>query len=159
MRSLLAARYSMIADFYQQKNVQDESGQITREWNRENPFVIQNLTQAIVVKGAEGDVLTEKWTQLYEPHTNIKMFIATNKLNSSLLGPIGGSLIGDLFNPEVITRRFRVGNIRQKSTGETLWLTDRNSPTEFNVMGVTPVTDPFGKVVEYELLLKEVVDK
>lgn len=159
MRSLLAARYSMMADFYQQKNVQDESGQITREWNRDNPFVIQNLAQAILVRGAGSDGMTEKWTELYQPETNIKMFIATNKLDSSLLGPIGGARLGDPFSPEVITRRFRVGNIREKSTGDVLWLSDRNSPMEFNVMGVTPVTDPFGKVAEYELLLKEIVDK
>lgn len=159
MRSLLAARYSMMADFYQQKNVQDESGQITREWNRDDPFVIQNLTQAILVKGAGSGGMTEKWTELYQAETNIKMFIATNKLDSSLLGPIGGARLGDLFSPEVITRRFRVGNIREKSTGDVLWLSDRNSPMEFNIMGVTPVTDPFGRVAEYELLLKEIVDK
>ena len=159
MGSLLAARYAMIADFYQQQTIQDESGQITREWNRSNPFVVRNLTQAILIKGSRGDAMTENWTELYEPYTNIKMFIATNKLDSSLLGPIENASLGNSFNPEVITRRFRVGNIRERSTGEVLWLSDRKVPMEFNVMGVTPVTDPFGKVVEYELLLKEIVDK
>jgi hypothetical protein len=159
MGSLLAARYAMVADFYQQQTIQDESGQITRDWNRSNPFVVQNLSQAILVKGARGDAMTEKWTEIYEPYTNIKMFIATNKLDSSLLGPIGGAVVGDSFDPEVITRRFRVGNIRERATGQVLWLSDRESPMEFNILGVTPVTDPFGRVVEFELLLKEVVDQ
>lgn len=159
MGSLLAARYSMLADFYQQQAIQDESGQITRDWNRQNPFVVRNLSQAILIKGARGDAMSESWSEVYEPYTNIKMFIATNKLDSSLLGPIGSVNLGDEFNPEVITRRFRVGNIRDRATGQVLWLSDRNSPMEFNVLGVTPTTDPFGRVVEFELLLKEIVDK
>jgi len=159
MGSLLAARYAMVADFYQQQTIQDESGQLTRQWNRADPFVVKNLSQAIIVKGARGDAMTEKWTEVYEPFTNIKMFIATNELDSSLLGAVGGAVLGDSFSPEVITRRFRVGNIRERATGRVLWLSDRKTPMEFNVLGVTPVTDPFGRVVEFELLLKEIVDQ
>lgn len=159
MGSLLAARYSMLADFYQQQTIQNESGQITRDWNREDPFVVRNLSQAILIKGARGDAMSEKWTEVYEPYTNIKMFIATNKLDSSLLGPLGSAKVGGEFDPEIITRRFRVGNIRDRATGEVLWFSDRNAPMEFNILGVTPTTDPFGRVVEFELLLKEVVDK
>jgi hypothetical protein len=84
------------------------------------------------------------------------MFLATNEFNSSLFGYSG--MITDEFNPEIITRRFRVGNVRDRATGKTLWKNDRKTATEFNVLGITPINDPFGRIVEYEILKKEFVD-
>lgn len=156
MRSLLSARYSMLADFYPPISVQSESGQITRSWDRENFFTVPNLTESILIKGTRGDAITEKWSTDYEPFTHAKMFLATNEFNSSLFGYSG--MITDEFNPEIITRRFRVGNVRDRATGKILWKNDRKTATEFNVLGITPINDPFGRIVEYEILIKEVVD-
>jgi hypothetical protein len=55
-----------------------------------------------------------------------------------------------------ITVRDRVRNIRNK-TGEVIWKEDQmpgGPPTIFNVMGVTPVMDPWAKVLEYAVLLQ-----
>lgn len=54
-----------------------------------------------------------------------------------------------------ITKRDRVTNIR--SHGEVVWSNeeaDGNVPTVFNVMGVTPVLDPFARVLELSVLLQ-----
>lgn len=57
----------------------------------------------------------------------------------------------------VITKRDQVTNIRNKRTRELLWREDEISgapATTFNVMGVTPVFDPFSRLVEYAVLLE-----
>lgn len=56
-----------------------------------------------------------------------------------------------------ITKRDQVTNIRNKRNGELLWREDEisGSPaTTFNVMGVTPVFDPFSRLVEFAVLLE-----
>lgn len=62
------------------------------------------------------------------------------------------------FGPKTsITRRDRITNIRQKKTGDLVWKEEEISghpATTFNVMGVTPVLDPFSSVVEYSVLLE-----
>lgn len=58
----------------------------------------------------------------------------------------------------MLTKRDQVFNIRSKRDPEVaLWREEEISghpPTIFNVMGVTPVFDPFSRLVEYAVLLE-----
>lgn len=144
---LLSGRYSMLADIYEQRQTFSEAGQIQRVWDRQNPIVVQNLTEGVLVRGVRGGAVGENWSKDYEPEERAKMFIATNVIDK------------DPINPIFLTRRFRVSNIRDRATGQVLWLNDDNSPLEFNIEGIIPINDPFGKIVEYEVLLRGVVTK
>jgi len=54
-----------------------------------------------------------------------------------------------------ITKRDRVTNIANKA-GVIIWREEEfnNAPTVFDVLGVTPVTDPFGNLIEWSALLQ-----
>ena len=56
---------------------------------------------------------------------------------------------------ETITKRDRVTNITNRD-GVVLWREEEshNSPTIFDVMGVQPVVDPFGNLIEWSALLQ-----
>lgn len=58
---------------------------------------------------------------------------------------------------ERLTKRHRVTNIKDRS-GNVIWIEDSRDgvPTEFEVQGVTPRFEPFGSVIDYEVLLKRV---
>lgn len=64
------------------------------------------------------------------------------------------------FGPNtMVTRRDQITNIRSKRdlNGPAVWREEEISgfpPTVFNVMGVTPVFDPFSNLVEYAVLLE-----
>lgn len=145
MGRLLSARYTMIADFYPQITIRSEAGQITRAWDKQNFYTIQNRSEGIQTKGIVSLGSTEKWSESYEPVEFVKMYIGSNVVDDDEKGPV------------VINRTFRVSNIRDRVTGDMLWLNDNRDPIEFNVIGVTPVQDPFGRNVEFEITLKGVV--
>lgn len=144
---LLSGRYSMLADIYEQRKVISEAGQIQRVWDRQNPIVVKNLTEAVLTRGIRGATIGEAWSKDYDPEENVKMFIA-----STLIDP-------DPINPVILTRRFRVSNIRDRATNQILWLDDEGRPLEFNISGIAPINDPFGKIVEYEVLMKGVMSR
>jgi len=143
---VLSARYTMLADFYRQSVTQTESGQIIRNWDREDPYIVQNLTEGILGGGIRVVGSTETWGQDYNPIEWAKMYISTQEVDDDEKGPV------------TLNRRFRVSNIRDRVTGERLWVDDDRREIEFHVMGITPIQDPFGRNVEYEILLKGVVD-
>lgn len=61
------------------------------------------------------------------------------------------------FGPnDVVTRRDRVVEIKDRKTKKPIWVEEEAGfkPTIFNVMGVTPVVDPFGHHVENFALLQ-----
>ena len=147
MNRLLAARYTMIADFYEQKVTRSEAGQVIREWDRENPYTIKNLTEAVLTEGFRSVSVSEVWSKDYEPQEYAKMYIANQAIENEFSSPV------------LLTRRFRVGNIRDRMSKKVIWMDDFLKPMEFNVLGVSPVNDPFGNIVEYELLLRSVIDK
>jgi hypothetical protein len=136
----------MLADFYRQSVTQTESGQIIRNWDREDPYIVQNLTEGILGGGIRVVGSTETWGQDYNPIEWAKMYISTQEVDDDEKGPV------------TLNRRFRVSNIRDRVTGERLWVDDDRREIEFHVMGITPIQDPFGRNVEYEILLKGVVD-
>lgn len=55
-----------------------------------------------------------------------------------------------------ITRRDQVTNIKESKSGKIIFVEEegRGGPTVFNVMGVTPIMDPFGQHVENFTLLQ-----
>ncbi len=56
-----------------------------------------------------------------------------------------------------ITKRDQVTNIRSQKSGEVIWKSpemDGNPPITFNVMGVTPIPNPFGVTTELLVLLQ-----
>ena len=144
---LLSARYSMLADFYEQKRTVTEAGQVRRDWDRQNPIIVQNLTEGVLIKGIRGAAITEQWDKDYEPQERVKMFIGSTLIDS------------DPINPIIANRRFRISNIRDRSTGRVLWLNDDGNPLEFNIEGITPINDPFGRIVEYELILRGIISR
>ena len=144
---LLSARYSMLADFYEQKRTVTEAGQVRRDWDRENPIIVQNLTEGVLIKGVRGAAITEEWSKDYEPQEKVKMFVASSVIDSDPISPVR------------MTRRFRVSNIRDRATNNVLWFNDNSEPLEFNIEGITPINDPFGKIVEYELLLRGIITR
>jgi len=143
---VLSARYTMLADFYQQKTIRNNSGQVVREWDRSDPYIIQNRTDGIIVRGFTSVASTEKWSEDYEPVEYAKMYISSISVDDDEKGPV------------TINRTFRVSNIRDRVSGEVLWLNEARDPIEFHVLGVTPIQDPFGRNVEYEILLKGVIN-
>jgi hypothetical protein len=144
---LLSGRYSMLADVFEQKQTVTEAGQIRREWDRENPIVVKNLTEGVLTKGVRGAAISENWTNDYEPVERVKMFIA-----STIIDP-------DPIRPIRITRRFRVSNIRDRATNQILYFDDQERPLEFNIEGIIPINDPFGKIVEHEILMRGVLSR
>jgi hypothetical protein len=143
---VLSARYTMLADFYRQSIRQTESGQVIRRWDREDPYIIQNLTEGILGGGIRVVGSTETWGSDYNPIEWAKMYISDQVVDDDERGPV------------TLNRRFRVSNIRDRVTGQPLWVDDDRKNIEFHVMGITPIQDPFGRNVEYEILLKGVVD-
>lgn len=137
---MITARYTMLADFVDQSRTTNAAGQTKRSWNFNNSIVVRNLTKAITGGGIRVVGSTELWGEDYEDVEWAKMNIVSQTLP-------GGALL---------TRRWRVNNIRNRTTGEVLWIGDGGAPIEFNVMGITPIIDPFGRAAEYELLLKGV---
>jgi len=55
-----------------------------------------------------------------------------------------------------ISKRDRVYNIRDPKTGVAIWKEEEfdGEPTVFEVLGVTPILDPFGQHVENQALLQ-----
>lgn len=164
-RCLTSARFNMIADIlkpagspgtaselsagweYQQD---EDSGAILKVWV-DNP-VTDLVDESTIVQARITDVpliargiidggirvagTTERFSDVYQ---NVDYVKATFPKSVS------------------ITKRDRVTNIRVKRTGEVPWREEEmNSypPTIFNVMGVTPVLDPFGTLLEYAVLLE-----
>lgn len=132
----------MLADFVNQVQTTNESGQTLRSWDFDNAETVRNLTKAITGGGIRVVGSTESWGEDYEGIEWAKMNIASQTLPSGNL----------------VTRRWRVMNIRDRSTDLQLWVGDDGLPIEFNVMGITPIIDPFGRPVEYELLLKGITN-
>lgn len=125
-----------------------DSGAINKRWvddpqtpdtdERRARAIIPNvalLARGVLVSGLQGAGSSEKFDDIY---TNVDWVKATF--------PKGIN----------ITKRDQVTNIRQKRTNELVWAEEESSgapATTFDVMGVTPVFDPFSNLMEYSVLL------
>lgn len=128
--------------------VQDpDSGEIIRKWtptpdNPSTPDVdeakqdtIRCIARGIIDGGIRVAGTTEDWGKVYD---NVDYVRISFPINAN------------------ITKRDRVTNIRG-SDGTILWRDEEvkdSPPTIFNVMGVTPIPDPFGRPMEAQALLQ-----
>lgn len=124
---LLSARFNMVMDVLSQENFQTESGEINRRWLPKAADV------ACIARGISGGGIrvvgsTERWGDRHEDVEYVK--IQTN------------------YN---LSKRDRVTNIRT-CHGQLAW-EDRGVSIVFDVVGSTPVIDPFGTLVEYDVLV------
>ena len=129
------------------------TGEVIREWvtiplvpdnldtpdinEAENVFTFKCQARGIITGGLNSQGTTERWTSkgTYENVDYIEMQVPKDVR---------------------ITKRDRVTNITN-SHGEVVWLEEefgRNTPTIFDVRGVTPSLDPFGFLVEWFVLLE-----
>jgi hypothetical protein len=114
----------MMAEVYDQTAVQSASGAIERSWNYTSPIkTIFCQASGIVDGGIRVVGSTERWEEKYQ---NVEwVHIATDAQ---------------------ITKRQRIGNI-MNSQGELLF-----EGVIFEVLGITPILNPFGALVEYDVL-------
>ena len=169
MRCLTSARFNMFADVLKQgQNApppdNPEYGQwveqqdpltheIIRVWQPfevtpDNPATPEDetsfLTVPCIARGiVDGGIrvagTTERWGELYENVDYVRMVFPPNF---------------------VITKRDRITNIRNRK-GQILWKDEETDPTAtsgwrstiFEVMGVTPVPDPWGNHIENVAML------
>lgn len=160
---LTSARFNMKADILRQNrttpnpvpegsgswtyNQDPDTGEVIRKWQsyKDNPDTPQNESEVLesfrcVARGIiDGGIrvagTTERFSDMYENVDYVKIsFPASVK----------------------ISKRDRVTNIRDPR-GNIIWKEEEHPgspPTVFNVMGVTPVIDPFGRHIESQALLE-----
>jgi hypothetical protein len=128
------------------------SGDISRKWTATDPDVpsateeeILCMVEGIVDGGIRVAGTTERFTNIYENVDWARMTFSKNVL---------------------LSKRDRITNIRSVATGEVLWKEEETAtynpstkvytavPTTFEILGVTPITNPFGNVTEYIALLQ-----
>jgi hypothetical protein len=133
MFDLVDSMLSMKFDLYRQYEEQDkDTGAIKREWHYQR-------TVDCYAKG----IITNSSTSRSGDQQSFN-----NKYSNEQMIQVRTS--------ERITMRDKVVNIRD-SAGTTIW-TEINYPTEtptvFEVIGVTPLTDPFGNTIGYNSSMK-----
>jgi hypothetical protein len=123
----------MQLDVYRQSEIQDpDTGAIKREWN-------YHRTVDCHAKGVISNSATTR--------SSDKQVFSNKYMNDQII---------QVRTSDKLTMREKVTNIRDKS-GNIIWA-EVNFPTEtptvFEVVGVTPVTDPFGTVIAYNSSMK-----
>lgn len=133
MNSIVNSVLSMKMDVYKQIDFQDENtGAIKKEW-------MYDKTLDCHAKGTIGNSSTSRSTdkQVFNNKYNIDQMIQVR-------------------TEARLTIRDKITNIRN-SEGIVIW-SEINFPTEtptvFEVVGVTPITDPFGRVLGYNSSMK-----
>jgi hypothetical protein len=123
----------MQLDVYRQTEIQDsDTGAIKREWS-------YHRTLDCHAKGVISNSATTR--------SSDKQVFSNKYMNDQII---------QVRTSEKLTMREKVTNIRD-TAGNVIWA-EANFPTEtptvFEVIGVTPVTDPFGTVIAYNSSMK-----
>lgn len=124
---IFSAKYTMSAEVYDETTNQDLSGQITRDWDYTTPSFNIVCDGRILTAAGSRVTFVEDWGPQYS-NSRFVSITCGQKLNN----------------------RQRLGNIKTPNA----YLLDQN--TIFDVLGVYPVIDPFGNVIEYTVLAAEV---
>jgi hypothetical protein len=127
-----------------------DSGEIIRKWQKydqvDNPATADTnegldtfkcVARGIIDGGIRVAGSTERWGEIYDNVDYVKITFGPNV---------------------VINRRDRITNIRD-SRGHIIWKEEERpdaAPTIFNVSGITPIIDPFGRHIESFALLERV---
>jgi hypothetical protein len=131
--SLATSLMSMKADIYLQLDTQDENtGSIKKEW-------IFTRTVQCSAKGIVSNSASSR--------SGDKQVLSNKYSNEQKL---------EIRTPEQITYREKVTNIRDMN-GNVIWKEinyPNNTPTVFEIIGSTPITDPFGNVLAYNSVAK-----
>ena len=133
MFEIVSASFTMLLDIYKQFDEQDENtGAIKRQWQFEKtiPCYAKGLISNSGA-GRSGD--KQQFSGKYENLQVIEVR-TFDKLNY----------------------REKITNVRAEH-GEVIWTEldyPTNTPTVFEVLGTTPMTDPFGNVLAYNSTLK-----
>jgi len=133
MSSIVDSVLSMNLDVYRQYEVQDpDTGAIVKEWN-------YSRTLACHAKGIISNTATTG--------SGNRQTFSNKYVDDQVL---------QVRTSEKLTAREKVTNIRD-SDNNVIWQEinyPTDSPTVFEVMGTTPMTDPFGRVIAYSSSLK-----
>jgi hypothetical protein len=133
MLDLIDSMLSMQLDLYRQYEQQDkDTGAIKREWQYQrtlNCYAKGIISNSSTSRSSDKQILSNKYSneQIIQVRTS-----------------------------EKITMRDKVTNIRDIN-GNVVW-TELNYPSEtptvFEIIGVTPITDPFGNTIGYNSSMK-----
>jgi len=133
MNDLIDSVLSMSLDVYRQFETQDpDTGAIVREW-------VYYKTVACHAKGVISNSATTR--------SSDKQIFSNKYVNDQVI---------QVRTSEKLTAREKVTNIRDND-GNVIWNEinfPSETPTVFEVMGTTPITDPFGRVIAYSSSMK-----
>jgi hypothetical protein len=133
MFNIIDSVLTMKMDVYKQVDYQDpNTGALKREWQYDR-------TMACHAKGSISNTASTV--------TGDKQVIGSRYVNNEIL---------QLRTTDKVTLREKITNICD-SSGNTIWAEANfptDTPTVFEVMGSTPMTDPFGTVVGYNTSVK-----
>lgn len=133
MNDLVEAVLSMKADVYRQSESQDpDTGEIVRSW-------MFYKTVNCHAKGVISNSATSR--------SSDKQVFATRYLNDQVI---------QVRTLDRLVSREKLTNIRD-SAGNVIWREanyPNETPTVFEVIGTTPITDPFGQSIGYSTSMK-----
>ena len=133
MSSIVDSVLSMNLDVYRQSEIQDpETGAMLKGWN-------YHRTLACHAKGIISNTATSG--------SGNKQVFSNKYMDEQVI---------QIRTSEKLTAREKVTNIRD-AEDNVIWQEinyPNDTPTVFEVMGTTPMTDPFGRVIAYSSSLK-----
>jgi hypothetical protein len=133
MNDLIDSVLSMSLDVYRQSETQDpDTGAIVRTWN-------YYKTVQCHAKGVISNSATTR--------SSDKQIFSNKYINDQII---------QIRTAEKLTAREKITNIKDMG-GNVVWQEidfPNETPTVFEVMGTTPVTDPFGRVIAYNSSVK-----
>lgn len=133
MNDLVEAVLSMKADVYRQSEAQDpDTGEIVRSW-------MYYKTVNCHAKGVISNSATSR--------SSDKQVFATKYINDQVI---------QVRTQERLISREKITNIRD-AAGSVIWREanyPNETPTVFEVIGTTPITDPFGQSIGYSTSMK-----
>jgi len=133
MTSIVDSVLSMNLDVYRQSEIQDpETGAMLKGWN-------YHRTLACHAKGIISNTATSG--------SGNKQVFSNKYMDEQVI---------QIRTSEKLTAREKVTNIRD-AEDNVIWQEinyPNDTPTVFEVMGTTPMTDPFGRVIAYSSSLK-----
>ena len=133
MTSIVDSVLSMNLDVYRQSEIQDtETGEILKNWN-------YHRTLSCHAKGIISNTATSGYGN--------KQVFSNKYMDDQVI---------QIRTAEKLTAREKVTNIRD-ADNNVIWQEinyPNDTPTVFEIMGTTPMTDPFGRVIAYSSSLK-----
>ena len=133
MNGIIESVLSMKLDVYRQIDMQDvDTGAIKKEW----------IYQRTVDCHAKGTISNSATTRSSDKQVFGNRYINDQQVQIRTI--------------ERLTSRDKITNIRDQH-GNPIWTEinfPNDTPTVFEVVGVTPITDPFGRLIGYNSTLK-----